>query len=72
MPTRYYLVAPALVRAVSRLEAAGGVDRAEREIDAEADRGDARPLCGRTRRRHPTGPHADRARTVASAAPGSA
>ncbi len=35
MPTRYYLVAPALVRAVSRLEAAGGVDRAEREIDAE-------------------------------------
>ena len=35
MPTRYYLVAPALVREVSRLEAAGGVDRAEREIDAE-------------------------------------
>ncbi len=34
MPTRYYLVGPALVRAVSRLEAAGGVDRAEREIDA--------------------------------------
>jgi uncharacterized protein len=34
MPTRYYLVAPALVRDVSRLEAAGGVDRAEREIDA--------------------------------------
>ena len=35
MPTRYYLVAPALVRDVSRLEAAGGVDRAEREIDAD-------------------------------------
>ena len=34
MPTRYYLVAPTLVRDVSRLEAAGGVDRAEREIDA--------------------------------------
>ena len=35
MPTRYYLVAPALVREISRLEAAGGVDRAEREIEAE-------------------------------------
>jgi hypothetical protein len=35
MPTRYYLVAPALVRSVSRLEAAGGVRAAERSIDAD-------------------------------------
>jgi uncharacterized protein len=35
MPTRYYLVAPALVREVSRLEAAGGVKAAEAEIDPE-------------------------------------
>jgi len=34
MPTRYYLVAPDLVRSVSRLEAAGGVRAAERSIDA--------------------------------------
>ena len=60
MPTRYYLVAPALVRDVSRLEAAGGVDRAEREIDAEADRRDARPLRRGARRRHPAGPHGPR------------
>lgn len=33
MPTRYYLVGPDLVRAVSRIEAAGGVRSAEREID---------------------------------------
>jgi hypothetical protein len=33
MPTRYYLVGVELVRAVSRIEAAGGVRRAEREID---------------------------------------
>jgi uncharacterized protein len=33
MPTRYYLVATDLVRTVSRLEAAGGVGRAEAEID---------------------------------------
>jgi uncharacterized protein len=35
MPTRYYLVAPALVREVSRLEAAGGVKAAEAEIDPQ-------------------------------------
>lgn len=34
MPTRYYLVATDLIRRISRLEAAGGVDRAEVEIDA--------------------------------------
>jgi hypothetical protein len=33
MPTRYWLVGPAEVRAVSQLEAAGGVRRAEAEVD---------------------------------------
>ncbi len=33
MPTRYWLVDPALVRVVGTLEAAGGVDRAEADID---------------------------------------
>lgn len=36
MPTRYWLVDPALRDAVSRLEAAGGVREAEAEVDAEA------------------------------------
>lgn len=36
MPTRYYLVATDLVRQVSRIEAAGGVNRAEAEVDAGA------------------------------------
>jgi uncharacterized protein len=36
MPTRYWLVSPALNAAVSRLEAAGGVRRAEREVPADA------------------------------------
>ena len=36
MPTRYYLVATDLVRDVSRIEAAGGVNRAEAELDPEA------------------------------------
>ncbi len=35
MPTRFYLVGTELVRAVSRLEAAGGVRRAEEEIDRQ-------------------------------------
>jgi uncharacterized protein len=34
MPTRYWLVGPAEVLAVSRLEAAGGVKQAEADIDA--------------------------------------
>jgi len=34
MPTLYYLVSEELVKAVSRLEAAGGVRRAEAEVDA--------------------------------------
>lgn len=33
MPTRYYLIGADLVRAVSRVEAAGGVDQVERELD---------------------------------------
>jgi hypothetical protein len=33
MPTRYWLCDPFLVKAVSRLESAGGVNRAEAEID---------------------------------------
>lgn len=33
MPTRYYLVGTELVRAVSRVEAAGGVDAVEAELD---------------------------------------
>ncbi len=36
MPTRYYLVGTELVREVSRIEAAGGVRRAEAELDTEA------------------------------------
>jgi hypothetical protein len=35
MPTRYYLVGADLVREVSRLEAAGGVRRAEAEVDGD-------------------------------------
>lgn len=33
MPTRYWLVDPEILRRVSRLEAAGGVDLAERSVD---------------------------------------
>jgi hypothetical protein len=36
MPTRYWLVDPGLRRAVGHLEAEGGVDRAEAEVDPEA------------------------------------
>jgi uncharacterized protein len=36
MPTRYWLVDPALNRAIGRLEADGGVDRAEAEVDDDA------------------------------------
>jgi len=35
MPTLYYLVGAELVRAVSRIEAAGGVKAAEADIDAD-------------------------------------
>ena len=36
MPTRYWLLDPAVVKAVSRLESAGGVRRAEAEVDPAA------------------------------------
>jgi hypothetical protein len=36
MPTRYWLIGPAAIRAVGRLESAGGVDRAERLLDPAA------------------------------------
>lgn len=36
MPTRFWLLASEVRDAVSRLEAAGGVDRAEAEVDPEA------------------------------------
>ncbi len=36
MPTRYWLVGPREVLAVSRLEAAGGVRQAEAEVDSSA------------------------------------
>jgi hypothetical protein len=35
MPTRYWLVDPAAREAIGRLEAAGGVKRAESELDAQ-------------------------------------
>ncbi len=35
MPTRYYLVGAEIVKAVSRIEAAGGVDEVEAELDPE-------------------------------------
>jgi len=35
MPTRYWLVDPVLCRRIGTLEAEGGVDRAEREVDPE-------------------------------------
>ena len=34
MPTRYWLIGPDEIRRIGRLESAGGVDRAEREVDA--------------------------------------
>jgi uncharacterized protein len=36
MPTRYWLISTAIVAAVGRLEAAGGVRQAERDIDPQA------------------------------------
>ncbi len=36
MPTRFWLIGPAEIRAVGRLESAGGVDHAERILDSEA------------------------------------
>ena len=50
MPTRYWLVGPAEVVAVSRLESTGAVRRAEAEIDPDGGRRRAPPLRPRTRR----------------------
>jgi hypothetical protein len=36
MPTRYWLLDASLLQAIGRLEAAGGVKRAEREVDPAA------------------------------------
>jgi hypothetical protein len=36
MPTRFWLLDPALLQAIGRLEAAGGVKRAEAEVDPDA------------------------------------
>lgn len=36
MPTRYWLVGKAIREAIGRLEASGGVNQAEAEVDAEA------------------------------------
>ena len=36
MPTRYWLLDPALTKAIGQLEAEGGVRRAEAEVDADA------------------------------------
>ncbi len=35
MPTRYWLIGPSEIRRIGRIESAGGVDRAEAEVDAE-------------------------------------
>ena len=58
MPTRYWLVDPALREAVSRLESTGGVRQAEAEVDAAALADRPRPLRRRARRRccRPTTP----------------
>ena len=71
MPTRYWLVDPDLRSRVGRLEAEGGVRRAEVEVDPEAvaashlryaterdaldSSGLDRPQAERGRRRYPTG-----------------
>jgi hypothetical protein len=71
MPTRFWLVGPTEVRAVSRLEAAGGVRRAEAETDpaAVAAPTPATPSSARRRCRRRG---ADRDRAAASGVPPSA
>jgi len=63
MPTRYWLVDPLLRDAVSRLEAAGGVRKAQAEVDpvALADAHDGtRPGARPDDRARPTRPAAER------------
>ena len=68
MPTRYWLVGRAEVAAVSRLEAAGWRSRRRSGCRRRRTGRRPRPLCGRTRRRHPA-PTQRIDRPVASAAP---
>ena len=56
MPTRYWLVGEPERTWISRLEAAGGVNRAEAEVDADDAGRRPRPVRGRARRRDPAGP----------------
>ena len=42
-PTTYYLTCPQLVAAISRLEAAGGVERWSKEVERDQARGRPRP-----------------------------
>ena len=51
MPTRYWLVDPDLVLAVSRLESDGGVRAAEAAVDPDELAGYARGVRRRARRR---------------------
>ena len=67
MPTRYWLVGPTEVLAVSRLESAGGVRRAEAEVDAAAI-ADAHRRYAAERDADAAGRRDDRRRRAASAA----
>lgn len=57
MPTRYWLVDPELSVSVSRLEAAGGVRRAERDVDAGALAGAHRAYAAERDAALPAGHH---------------
>ena len=70
MPTRYYLVGADLVARVSRLEADGGVRRAEAAIDAGSDRGGPSIATPPSATRPSPSITSARDRTAASAAPG--
>ena len=72
MPTRYWLVEPALSAAVGRLEAAGGVRRAEARGAGRRARRRPPPLRGRARRRAARRTRRPGARAAAWAGPGRA
>ena len=72
MPTRYWLVDPALRDAVSRIESAGGVRQAEAAVGTGSDHRRPYPLRRRTRRAHPRRTTADPGRRGEWAAPGRA
>ena len=65
MPTRYWLVGEPERTLVGRLEGAGGVDRAEAEVDAAELAAAHARYAGRARRRPPRRPRRARARAVA-------